>query len=86
LKAEDDDIRWEKQKSEIKKYLDNKEDACGIQFVSLHGQITVVNNFEDMRKYTHEVDTPVAEHLLAVTTGKAMMAVRATKSALQQIM
>ena len=80
--TKEDDAGWKKYEEKIKTYLANKKDACGFQFVSVHGKITVVDNFEDARKYTNEVNTPIAEHEL---TGMAMMTVRATSSALQQM-
>ncbi len=83
--TEEHNANWKNHEEEIKTYLANKKDACGFQFVSVHGKITVVDNFEDARKYTNEVNTPIAEHELLVTTGKAIMVVRATSSALQQI-
>ena len=83
--TKEDDAGWKKYEEKIKTYLANKKDACGFQFVSVHGKITVVDNFEDARKCKNEVNTPIAEHELTVTTGMAMMTVRATSSALQQI-
>ena len=76
-----DDAGWKNQRETKKTSFANRKGDGGFRLVSVHGEMTFVTNIEDERKYTNEVNTPIAEYIITVSLGMAGMNIHATKSA-----